>query len=831
MESLIWTKYLVVPFEDKRVVFTDIYEKVLIMNRYFTSLVVLLSLSLSLLAQGFGERQLLNDNWSFQQGDLKYGGREFLDHSNWRKLDLPHDWSVEGTASQELSSCTGYLPGGIAWYRKDLDIPASRDGQKVYVYFEGVYNKSEVFINGKWLGIRPNGYISFMYDITPYLNFGGRNALAVRVDHSDQADSRWYTGSGIYRDVYLVYANPIHIDLWGVYCNAEVTGDSAQITVETDIVNTSYKSAAEVSVAVVQELYDIKGNKIAAVETEQAIAQEGKIVQEFMLSKPKLWSLDSPYLYTLKTTVKQGGKVIDTVKTKAGIRKLTFDANTGFALNDKPMKFKGVCIHHDAGCLGSAVPRTVWRRRLENLKSLGCNAIRMSHNPQATDVYDICDEIGLLVMDEAFDEWEYPKKKWLEGWNVGKPGFQGSANYFRQWCKRDLADMVRRDRNHPSIIMWSIGNEIDYPNDPYSHDVLNDAGIGQIHVAGYKTTQPHANRLGEIAKELVEVVKQYDQSRPVTAALAGAVMSNYTQYPFVLDVVGYNYTEDRYKIDHEKYPQRILYGSENRHDYNAWRAVADNEFIMGQFLWTGIDYLGEAGRWPSRGSTSGLLDRAGYPKSLAYYRKSLWAEEPFVYIGSSRIGRRDRGPSMWVSPSWNYSDDAKVRVVCFTNCDEAELVLNSKVVGERKQRDQQNGLIYWDIDYAPGELEVRAYNGSQKQVSHKLETVGEPAAIKAVADVDSFKKAGQVAHVEISIVDDQGRLVSRAGDELQFELSENLRLLGSEDGSNDPQVNFKDNVHNCQGGRLLLYIQSKDPSSKGKITISGSGFKDVVIEL
>ena len=803
------------------------------MNRCFAVSVLLLSLSFSLFAQGFGQSQLLNDNWSFHLGDLKYGGREFLDHSDWRKVDLPHDWSVEGPASQDLYSCTGYLPGGIAWYRKDLDIPADRKGQKVYVYFEGVYTNSEVFINGKWLGIRPNGYISFMYDLTPYLNFGGRNALAVRVDHSKEADSRWYTGSGIYRDVHLVYANPVHIGQWGVSYSAEVLGNDAEITVQTEVVDelNRYRKVP-VKARILQELFDADGNIVASVLSKNFMCYESSSQEQtFKIKNAKLWSLDDPYLYTLKTTIKKDAKIFDSAETKVGIRKLTFDANNGFALNDKPMKFKGLCIHHDAGCLGSAVPKEVWHRRLVNLKSIGCNAIRMSHNPQATDVYDICDEIGLLVMDEAFDEWEYPKKKWLQGWNVGKPGFQGTANYFRQWCKRDLADMVRRDRNHPSIIMWSIGNEIDYPNDPYTHDVLDQEGIGQIHTAGYQKTQPHANRLGEIAKELVEVVKQYDTSRPTTAALAGAVMSNYTQYPFVLDVVGYNYTESRYKIDHEKYPDRILYGSENRHDLNAWHAVTDNDYIMGQFLWTGLDYLGEAGRWPSRGFTTGLLDRAGYPKSNAWFRKSLWAEEPMAYIGTSRIGQRDRGPSMWVAPFWNYNEGDKVRVVCFTNCQEAELHLDGKIIGERKPLNKESAMIWWDLEYKPGKLEVIAFNDNKQQASYELETVGSPAAIKAAADIDSFTAARQVAHIEVQIVDNQGRMNPFANNELTFDVSDNLRLLGTEDGSNDPRVNFKDNVHNCSGGRLMLYIQSLDPSKEGQVVIKGSGFEDFVIKL
>lgn len=596
--------------------------------------VVLLALvgALNSWSQGFGNRELINADWYFNLGDIKYGGSEYLDHSEWRKLELPHDWSVEAVASPELASCTGYLPGGIGWYRKDLDIPKVQNGNKVYIYFEGIYNNSEVFINGKWIGKRPNGYVSFMYELTPYLKFGGRNVLAVRVDHSQDADSRWYTGSGIYRDVYLVYANPVHIRLWGVSYSAKVNKKNAVLSVQTEVDNTG---KLPVAVKVLHEVFDRDGKKVGAGSLDYSLRAGEMVKKELAVSivQPKLWSLEDPYLYTIRTTLSKGGKVIDRTETRAGIRSLTFDPNKGFALNGKFLKVKGVCIHHDAGCLGAAVPKEVWRRRLLQLKEIGCNAVRMSHNPQATCVYELCDELGILVKDEAFDEWEYAKKKWITGWNKGKPGFQGSASYFREWSKRDLADMIRRDRNHPSIIMWSIGNEVDYPNDPYSHPVLDQSEIGQQHVRGYRKEQPRAERLGDIAKELVTEAKKYDLSRPVTAALAGAVMSNETDYPAVLDVVGYNYTENRYRQDHEKYPKRILYGSETRHDLNAWKAVRDNEFIFGQFIWTGFDYLGEAGPWPSRGFTTGMIDLAGNIKPNGYFRRALWLESPTVYVG------------------------------------------------------------------------------------------------------------------------------------------------------------------------------------------------------
>ena len=548
---------------------------------------------------------------------------------------MPHDWSVRGQLSPTLASCTGYLPGGTGWYKKKLKIADELKGKKLYVYFEGVYNRSEVYINGHLLGKRPNGYISFMYDITSYVKYDSDNMLTVKVDHSRRADSRWYTGSGIYRNVYLVEANPVHIAQWGVYTYPKsVAEKQAVLHVEVEVEN---ESDVNSTVTVNNELIDTEGNTVARKSGKLSI-QSGlseKIRSDLKVNAPRLWDIDHPNLYQLKTTVSKNGEIIGETVAKAGLRSFTFDPDRGFALNGNWMKMKGVCIHHDAGTLGTVVPRDVWRKRLLNLKEIGCNAIRTSHNPQAPDLYDLCDELGLLVLNEAYDEWEFPKRKWIEGWNVGVPGFQGSYDFFREWGEKDLADMVQRDRNHASVFAWSIGNEVDYPNDPYSHPILDgDGGFTQAMYGGYKKDAPDAMRLGDIAKRLVKVVKQYDISRPVTAGLAGVAMSNETEYPGALDIAGYNYTESRYDSDHLKYPGRVIYGSENRHDMEAWRAVRDKEHILGQFLWTGIDYLGESGRWPSRGFYSGLLDFSGEIKPRGYFRQALWSTKPMAYIGT-----------------------------------------------------------------------------------------------------------------------------------------------------------------------------------------------------
>ncbi|HET6558516.1 MAG TPA: glycoside hydrolase family 2 TIM barrel-domain containing protein, partial [Prolixibacteraceae bacterium] len=538
----------------------------------------------------FGQAELFNSNWRFNLSDVKEATASGFDDSKWRTLDLPHDWSVEGVYSPDKASCTGYLPGGIGWYRKSFTVPESQNDKQVYIYFEGVYNHSEVFINGISVGKRPNGYVSFMYDLTPHIKAGQQNILSVRVDHSLERDSRWYSGSGIYRDVYMVYASPLHLDLWGVYFKAtSITAKKAEVSVETTLKNDWNKEA---EIQVVNEIIDPASGKVIATSTKKLKVEAGKkgiAQQNMVIPHPKRWSLEQPTLYTLKTVVKQNGKEIDRNEQQVGLRTLTFDPNKGFALNDVWTKMKGVCIHHDAGVLGSAVPREVWKRRLLNLKAMGCNAIRMSHNPQAPDVYELCDEIGMLVMDEAFDEWEFAKRKWISGWNIGTPGFEGAASFFNEWSDRDLADMILRDRNHASIVMWSIGNEVDYPNDPYSHPVLDHANINQPMHGGYQPERPKAERLGGIAKRLTGIVRGLDTSRPVTAALAGVVMSNETEYPFALDITGYNYTEDRYAQDHANFPNRVIYGSENGHSMGSWKAVRDNDYIFGQFLWTGID--------------------------------------------------------------------------------------------------------------------------------------------------------------------------------------------------------------------------------------------------
>ncbi|MDR7370129.1 sugar-binding domain-containing protein [Flavobacterium aquidurense] len=779
----------------------------------------------------FGDSKKINDNWKFNLQDVSDAKNTTFDDSKWQTVNVPHDWSVKGQLSPTLASCQGYLPGGIAWYRKSINVPQNKTGEKVYLYFEGVYNRSEVFINGHSLGKRPNGYISFAYDATPYVKYGAENTISVRVDHSQSADSRWYSGSGIYRNVWVVYANAVHIAQWGVYAYPEVSKGTGILNVEVDVEN---GSASKSSLTVVNELLSKDGKTVAKTSNKIDVAgnQTAKISAKITVKNPQLWDLENPNLYQLKTTVLQNGKQIDQTVTKTGFRNFTFDSNNGFALNGNWMKMKGVCLHHDAGVLGAAVPREVWETRLKTLKEIGVNAIRTSHNPQAPVFYELCDELGILVLNEAYDEWEFPKRKWLEGWNYGTPGFEGTFDIFADYAEKDLEDFVRRDRNHLSVFAWSIGNEVDYPNDPYSHPVLDKGkdGFGQAAYGGYKKDAPDAMRLGAIAKRLVAAVKKYDKSRPTTAGLAGVAMSNETEYPGALDITGYNYTESKYQSDHKKYPNRVIFGSENTHDMEPWLAVKNNKHIFGQFLWTGIDYLGESGRWPSRGFYSGLVDFAGVIKPRGYFRQSLWSDKPMAYIGTyPLIKDKDVSKDAWAI--WNYADGQKIRVVCYTNAAKARLELNGKIVGDVKAYDEKTGIMYWDIPFTSGKLEVIGLDNDNKEVSKYAITSSQQPAELTIADTNiTVAKEKGVAKIMVQVKDQNGFPVMLSDNEVTCTISGPGTLLGLEAGNNSDMTDYTDNIQRVFHGHIAAYIQSTGESSEPiKVTFSSQWLKPVEV--
>ena len=812
----------------------------------------------------FGHAEKMDDDWRFLRLDSAWNIVETpdmkdvaYDDSRWRRVTLPHDWGVELPMSPDKGSCQGYLPGGVGWYRKTLPqhiVSPAAQGEVLFVFFEGVYNHSEVYLNGHLLGSRPSGFASFLYDLTPHLRADGPNVLAVRVDHGQEADSRWYTGSGINRHVWLISAPQVHLAQWGTAYRLQRI-NSREAVVEVDIETTDEglqtpdprPQTSELRLKAVVELTDAEGHIVA--KTTTAIGSQEKKTVKLTVKNPQRWSLDNPYLYTLTTRLAPGktieapsgavGGAADTSVVRVGLRTLDFSPTKGFALNGQWMKVKGVCVHDDAGVLGTAVPAEVWRRRVRELKAIGVNALRMSHNPHAPELYDICDEEGMLVMDEASDEWEFPKRKWLKGWNQGRPGFEGTYTYFEEWIDRDVADMVRRDRCHPSIFLWSIGNEVDYPNDPYTHPVLDGDGQGftQPMYGGYKPGQPDAMRIGVIAQRLAKIVSGIDASRPTTGALAGVVMSNQTAYPEAVGVVGYNYTESRYDEDHRTYPQRILYGSENRHDLAAWRAVTDRDFIFGQFLWTGIDYLGESGTWPARGSSAGLLDLAGQRKPLGWYRAALWSTQPVCYLGSYVVPRgatgtngpagtqrsqRAQPPHPYALDTWNHHEGDRVRVVCYTNAASARLLLNGKPLDVTMQRDERTDILYCDIDYQPGTLRAEADNGA----SYEITTSGQPVALRLTTD-------GRM-HVFVEVVDANGHLVKDA-DNMVTLFVRGGRLLGMENGDiGTPHAQRRNPAWPNQqlrvsGGRLVAYVQPI-PSQTVTVRAASPYLQDAQVE-
>jgi beta-galactosidase len=753
-------------------------------------------------AAGDTRQTLFNNGWLFAKDDPATAADPAFDDHAWRPLTLPHDWSIEGTFDPKWASSTAYLPAGIAWYRKHFTLPASDAGKTVILRFDGVYEDSTVYLNGIQVGGRPYGYSSFECDITGLLQTTGENVLAVCVDHHTFADTRWYTGSGIYRNVYLVATNPIHVKQDGTFITTpDVNENTATLDVETTLcdstpVRTSLLRQTDIRLST--RIFDNLEHEVGTTDTALVVYSGGEshsLTQEITVAKPSLWSIDHPTLYTAVTEIHaKNGQLLDTYRTHFGIRTIHFDANTGFTLNGENMKIKGVCLHEDAGALGAAIPQQVWERRLRILKDAGVNAIRTSHNPPAPEFLDLCDRMGFLVMDEAFDEWTRGKKKWMDKWNGQKFSTDGYHTSFQQWADKDLQDMIRRDRNHPSIVMWSIGNEIDYPHDAYP---LNSP------------------ELPPVASRLIADVKALDTTRPVTAADA-AIASN-LYYP-QLDIVGYNYQEQRYPADHAKHPLQIIYGSENSTRLDAWLAVADNPYIFGQFLWTGIDYLGEARGWPIHGSAPGLLDVAGFPKPLYYFRKSLWASEPMVKIEPQMRGFGNRN-----------GGGGNTRLVCYTNCDTVEFFQNEKSLGERSPSTTTRTVEVPSFT-AGTPLEAIGKRGGKPVAKDTFTQEGPPAAIALKEYATTFGPGDgpNVAQVELTITDTAGTLSTTASNDVAIALTGNATLLGIESGdltsTEDPRAGHRKALH----GRLIAYIETHGPVT---VTASTQGLPPASIQV
>ncbi len=773
---------------------------------------------------------LLRDSWKFHYGDEPDAWKKDYNDENWTSVSLPHDWSVTMPFSRSYSSGTGYAAGGIGWYRGTFSLPERYRGKRIVLLFDGVYKESQVWVNSYYQGFHPNGYTPFFYDITSEAVFGddGCNEISVRVDRTELSDSRWFTGSGITRKVTLLVTDLLHVVPYGT-CFSVSSADSTSVdfSVTTEINNAADQKA---SFVLVQYLRDEQGNTVFSNE-QNAVLLPGETAQlktDGTISRPELWAPEHPFLYTLETWVRTGDSepAFLADQCRVGIRTIHFDADHGFFLNGISTRIKGVCVHHDAGALGAAVTKEIWARRLCKLKEIGCNAIRMSHNPHMPELYDLCDEMGFLVMDEAFDEWEGPKNKWSTGHNVYPPKHQGYYKYFPQYHKEDLASMVLRDRNHASVILWSIGNEIDYPNDPYCHPLFqtmtgnNDANKPAAERM-YNPARPNAERLKTLAAMLADEVRAVDSTRPVTLAAAFPELSAKIGFLDALDVAGYNYKEHLYEDSHRDFPSLPFLGSENSHDLAAWHAVTEHDYISGQFLWTGIDYMGEAHGWPIRASEAGLLTMAGFEKSGYYRRMSFWSDQPVCHLATQRAhsGRESWKP---LFESWNYAYDEEVEVRCYTNLSEAELFLNGKSLG-KKHAEYDEDAICWIVPFAPGTLAVHAF-GSLRSISAEkengggafeaddlLQTTSAPCSLEiqpwhAPSGFTGILPEDQVLQFEVSVKDRDGNFCF--GDSSLIEVqTEGGALLGIESGNAADCTEYTSSSRRLYNGRLIVYVR------------------------
>ena len=726
-------------------------------------------------------------DWRFIQSDEKGAEQSSYNDAAWRKLDVPHDWSIEGPYDQKnpTRSGGGYLPAGVGWYRKTFSLDNSYAGKKVFIGFDGVMAYSEVWINGHLLGKRPFGYISFSYELTDYLKPGKQNVLAVRADNSVQPASRWYAGAGIYRHVRLVAQDPVHLDHWGVFVTTPtVTPQNATVNVKSKIVNQSGKNA---DIIVETRIIDASGKTVKSIETKYAAnpGKENNVVQELQVADPMLWYFDKPVLYKAITSVRSGKKVLDEEVNVFGIRNARFEAATGFWLNEKNIKLKGVCLHHDGGAVGAAVPTGVWKRRLMALKNIGVNAIRCAHNPPAPEFLDLCDQLGFAVMDESFDTW-----------TAKKPGAENGLNLFwSEWWDKDTRDMILRDRNHPSIVIYSVGNEI--------HDNLDNP-------EGFKKYNDQQ-----------DLIHQLDGTRPVTMALFRPNVSKVYANGFaaMMDVVGQNYRENELIAAHEAHPDWKVIGTENTHVLSMWLALRDKPYMAGQFLWTGFDYLGES-IWPNTTSGSGLFNRIALIKQNGLQRESWWSEKPVVHMvrRNQDTGRRGGYVPDWTPVDLSNYDTAHLQV--YSNCDEVELFLNGKSLGS-KTKHADDSPITWDVKFEKGTLTAVGKNSGKTVATEEFKTAGAPVKIVLTTDQTSLTNNwNDVAFVYATIVDANGILCPNSDEKIKFTIEGPGIIEALDNGNNSSHDMYKTSEYSADRGKCLAII--KGGNKPGTIIVKAS---------
>lgn len=795
-------------------------------------------------------------DWAFRLGDDTTAARPEYNDADWRMLNLPHDWAVEGEFSRDNPSGTGggALPGGVGWYRKTFTADKADQGKRLRIDFDGAYMNSTVYINGHELGTRPYGYISFSYDLTPYIKWGEENVVAVRVDNAEQPNSRWYSGCGIYRNVWLTKMNPVHVAQWGTYVTAdEVSKNSARLTVRTTLEN---EQATDAPLELLSQLIDENGKVIGNASTRLTVEQGKQLeaAQEIHVENPELWSVDRPYLYTIKTEVLVDGEPVDTYRTPFGIRSFRFDAQKGFILNGEQVKINGVCMHHDLGCLGAAVNTRAIERQLEILKEMGCNGIRCAHNPPAPELLDLCDRMGFIVMDETFDMWR--KKKTRHDY----------SRYFNEWHERDLTDLIVRDRNHPSIFMWSIGNEVleqwtDAKADTLSLEEANLVlNFGRSPDMLAKEGEMSVNSL--LTKKLADMVRSLDSTRPVTAGCNEPNPNNHLFRSGALDIIGFNYHDDWFAGVPENFPGKPFIVTEsvsglmtrgyyrmpsdsmfiwperwdkpfheasfscssydnchvpwgNRHE-GTMRHVKNNDFISGQYVWTGFDYIGEPTPygWPARSSYFGIIDLAGFPKDVYYMYQSEWRPDKAV---------------LHLFPHWNWTPGQDIDLwAYYNNADEVELFVNGQSQGVRS-KGKDDFHVMWRVKFEPGVVKAISRKEGKVVAEQEIRTAGEPAQIRLTPDRSTIQADGKdLSFVTVEIVDKDGNLCPNAENDVTFAVEGAGFIAGVDNGSPISMEKFKDNHRKAFYGKCLVVVQNNGADGNIKLTATAEGLGKTV---
>jgi len=786
----------------------------------------LLVCSINLYAQEKIQRNhLFDSNWKFYLGDVKGGEQPSFNDKTWRNIDLPHDWSIEKLSGQEAgkvigpfskesigSTATGYTVGGVAWYRKTFIINLKDKSQSTIISFDGVYMNCDVWINGKFLGNHPYGYTAFDYDISSYLNPSGKpNVIAVKVKNEGQ-NSRWYSGSGIYRHVWLIQKQAVSIAQNGVCVNTERIADkNAVVNISSEVENKTGKNTVS---KLLINILDPDGKTVQKIETTKPISSKNETFnQSITISQPKLWSVETPNLYTAVIQVIADGIVSDEVHTSFGVRTIHFDAKTGFLLNGKKVLLKGGCMHNDNGFLGSATIDRAEERRVQLMKAYGFNAIRTSHNPPSKQFLDACDRNGVLVIDEAFDMWERPKNP------------QDYHLYFKEWWKKDLKSMIYRDRNHPSVILWSIGNEI--------NERADSSGF-------------------TIRKQLVKEVHALDNTRPVTEAIcafwdhAGQKWSTTAPAYSDLDVGGYNYLNNQYEADHAEFPERIMVGTESyaAEAYAFWKQVEKDPWVIGDFVWTAMDYLGETGcgsstygpravmrvglkPWPWFNAFCGDIDLCGFKKPQLLYRDVVWNNSKLEMLVHEPIpeGMKETY-SYWGWPneyqSWNWagSEGKLMDVRVFSKCQTIRIELNGKIIAEKPVIDSTNLITTFKVPYEQGVLKAIALNNGIEVASKELRTVGAPARVKLTADRSTINAdRNDLSYVKVEVTDAQGNAIPNANIPVKFTVSGVGEIAGSGNACPTDMESFNNSVCKTYFGQALVILRPLKDIKTGTITL------------